>query len=115
GTEIPHGGETPLRQHFPHRSFEVRGRCTADVIPRALREMNVTVPEAGNDGFSAAIDDAGIVGQLDFAALADRGDHAAGRYDDDVGEWAGVRRRIYLAAHENEFLRARRGARKNRR
>jgi hypothetical protein len=67
--------------------------------------MDVTVPEAGNDGLSAAIDDARVFRDLDFAAAADRVDDATGDYNDRIGERGGVRRSVDAAACENECLR----------
>jgi hypothetical protein len=67
--------------------------------------MDVTVPETGNDGLSAAIDDARVFRDLDFAAAANRADDASGGYNDRIGERGGVRRSVDTAAGENECLR----------
>jgi hypothetical protein len=67
--------------------------------------MDVTIPEAGNNGLSGAIDDARILRDLDFTAAADRGDDAPGRQDDGIHERGGIRRRVYPASHEGECLR----------
>jgi hypothetical protein len=60
--------------------------------------MNMTVPEAGNDSLACTIDDTRILGNPDFAAAADRGDDATGRYNDRVEERRGVRRSVYAAS-----------------
>ena len=110
GAEIPHGGETPSRQHLLHVRRERRGRRAAGVLPHGFREMDVAVPEAGDDGLAGAIDHARIGRDLHVAAAADRGDDAVGRDDDRIVERRGVRRRVDLAAHEREGLRVGRSA-----
>src|ERR1700722_6375978 len=104
GTEVPHGGEAPPSQHLPHMLFQRRRRCAGRISPCCLREMNVTVPETGNNGLASAINDACILGNLDFATAADRGDNATGRYNDRIGERDGVRRSVYAASHHGERL-----------
>ncbi len=105
GAKVPHGGETPLGQHVLHVLLQRRCRCAFRVGPCGLREMDVTVPEAGNDGLSGAVDDLRIFRDLDFAAAADRGDDAIGGDDDGIRERGGIRRFDYVAARENEGLR----------
>ena len=70
GPEIPHGGEAPSRQHLLHMCGKRCGRRAAGVAPHGFREMDVAVPEAGNDGLSAAIDDDGILRNLNFSPAA---------------------------------------------
>jgi hypothetical protein len=41
--------------------------------------MDMTIPEAGHDGLSGAIDDACIFRNVNFAPAADSGDEAARR------------------------------------
>src|SRR5260370_7814055 len=76
GAKIPNGGETPPRQHLPHMLFERRDRRAGRVFPHRLREMDVTIPEAGDDSLSSAVNDPRIVRDLDFAATPHRGDAA---------------------------------------
>ena len=106
GAEIPYGGETPARQHLLH----VFGAATLPVrwpafLHAASREMNVAVPEAGDDGLAGAIDDARIARDLDFAAAADRGDDAAGATNHRIRERRRVGRRDRAASDERECLR----------
>jgi hypothetical protein len=69
-----------------------------------LREMDVTIPEAGDDSLSSTVNDPRIIRDLDFAATADRGDDPAGGQDDGIRERGGIRRWIYPASHEGECL-----------
>jgi hypothetical protein len=46
--------------------------------------MNVTIPESGNHGFSRAINDARIFGNLDCSALPDFSDNATGGQNDGI-------------------------------
>src|ERR1700738_5176875 len=102
--KIPNGGATPPRQHLPHMIFERRNRRAGRVFPYRLREMDVTIPEAGDDSLSSTVNDPRIIRDLDFAATADRGDDPAGGQDDGIRERGGVRRWIYPASHEGECL-----------
>ena len=104
GTKIPNGGETPPRQHLPHMLFERRNRRAGRVFPYRLREMDVTIPEAGHDSLSSAVNDPRIIRDLDFAATADRGDGAPGHQDDGIHERGGIRRWVYPASQESECL-----------
>jgi len=67
--------------------------------------MNVTIPEAGNDGLAGAINDARIFRDLDFAAAADCGDDAVGGDNDGVQQRRGIGRGIHRAAQQNQCLR----------
>jgi hypothetical protein len=74
GAQIPHGGETPSRQHLLHVRGERRGGCAGCIHPRSFGEMDVAVPEAGDDGFSGTIDNARIRRNWQLAGTADGGD-----------------------------------------
>src|SRR5450432_356385 len=104
GTKIPNGGEAPPRQHLPHMLFERRNRRAGRVFPYRLRKMDVTIPEAGDDSLSSAVNDPRIIRDLDFATTADRGDGAPGRQDDGIYERGGIGRWVYPASHESDLL-----------
>ena len=64
--------------------------------------MDVTIPEAGNNGLSGAIDNQCTVRNLNVASAADSGDEAIRHENDCIQERSCVRRRIDLPCQENE-------------
>jgi len=64
--------------------------------------MDVTVPEAGDNGLAGAVDDLRALRDLHLAAAADRSDHTIRRDEHRIGNRCGVGRRVGAAAHEGE-------------
>src|ERR1051326_985779 len=100
--KIPDGCESPARQHLTHVCFQHPGGRLRRIVPRLLSEMDVTVPEPGDDGLSRTIEDACILGNVDLAPPADRSDDAARADDHGIQDRSSGRRRIDLGADESE-------------
>ncbi len=113
GAQIPHGGETPPRQHLLHVRGERRRRPIRRALPHSFREMDVTVPEAGNNRLSGAIDHARLWRDLNVACAADCADGATGNDNNRIRQRRGVGRGVHAASPQNQRLRARCGARGN--
>src|SRR6478609_7417811 len=84
--------------------FKRRNRSAGRILPYRLREMDVTIPEAGNDGLSSAVNDLRIIRKPDLAAAPDRRDDPPGRQNDGVRKRGGVWRGVYATSHQGERL-----------
>jgi hypothetical protein len=64
------------RQHLVHMRDKRCGRRAAGVTPHGFREVDVAVPEAGDDGLARAIDHVRIGRNLDLTGASDGCDDA---------------------------------------
>src|SRR5579872_2644932 len=84
--------------------FKGGNRRAGRILPYRLRKMDVTIPEAGNDGLSSAVNDLRIIRKPDLTAAADRRDDSPGCQNDGVRQRGGVWRGVYAASHQGERL-----------
>ena len=67
--------------------------------------MDVTVPEAGNNRLSGAIDHARIRRDLNVACAADRADAATGNDNNRIRQRRSVGRGVHAGSPQNQCLR----------
>src|SRR6267142_1813372 len=93
---IEHAGETVSREHGLKLTGQLGRRQIRGIPPFPLEEVNVTVPEPGDDSESGAIERRNALGNSDRCPRADRGDLAVADNHDAVlhrtFRWAGVDR-----------------------
>src|SRR5580700_9217143 len=100
--EIPYGGKAPAREHLLHVFFKIRCWCCSSVVPPRIAEVHVAIPKSSNNGLPAAIDNARIFGNLDFATLAESGDFAAGNKNDRIRQRFGDGRGVDCGARKSK-------------
>jgi hypothetical protein len=106
--KVPDRGKTPLCQHLLHVLRERRRGSVGRTAPDSLREMNVAVPEAGDNGLAGAIDYVCAFGDLDIACTAYGLDSAIGNDNDCIRQRSGIGRADERAALQGQRLGARR-------